>query len=57
MISESPMNVGGERVTLNNSCLIFCSILEASKAPVISDCGAENADFPSIFEELKIRLN
>ena len=38
---------------LNNSCFIFCSILEVSNAPAISDCGAKNADFPNIFEELE----
>jgi hypothetical protein len=56
MISESPMKVGGERVTLKSSWLIFCSILEASNAPAISDCGAENADLPRILEELDMRL-
>ena len=57
MISESPINTGGERDTLDNSWLIFCSILVARTAPAISDRGAEKADFPRIFAELERRLN
>ena len=56
-ISETPINTGGERDTLDNSWLIFCSILVARTAPAISDWGAEKADFPIIFAELERRLN
>ena len=57
MISKSPINTGGERDTLDNSWLIFCSILVARTAPTISDWGAEKVDFPRIFAELERRLN
>ena len=57
IISESPMNTGLEREKLYSSWLIFCSILVARTAPVISDWGAEKADFPNILAELERRLN
>ena len=46
-----------ERERLNNSWLIFCSILVARTAPAISDWGMEKADFPRTLAELERRLN